>query len=190
MPDAIEELSRTREPRSADDCLALLIHAHESHLAALCRALLRSEADAQDAVQETFARCLPVVPELTGDITPYLNTVARNVCRDELRRRRRHPAAVDDHDCVATTPGPESIALRRDTLRAVWDGLPVHDRRLLGYRVVGYQCEEIARALGVSLSTVTSGLSRAYRKARQLLAASEGGEMAGWKGNDASRTGR
>ncbi len=59
----------------------------------LCLILLGSEADAEDAVQETMLKYLQKAPvfESAEHEKAWLITTAKNKCRDMLRFRARHP---------------------------------------------------------------------------------------------------
>jgi RNA polymerase sigma-70 factor (ECF subfamily) len=54
-----------------------------------CRALLGSEPDANDALQETFMRVQRYPPENVQAMLPWLYGVATRVCFDVLAARRR-----------------------------------------------------------------------------------------------------
>ena len=57
-------------------------------------------ADADDLVQETFVRALSHPPQdAEGDLGPLLVTIALNLARDALRRRKRR-AYVGDRKSV------------------------------------------------------------------------------------------
>jgi RNA polymerase sigma factor (sigma-70 family) len=161
------------EPEAAHDKRECLFDAfmttHLKRIVAVCRSVLRSDADVQDAVQETVAHCLPHLAQLAGEETAsYVSAVARNVCRDELRRSTHRPLPMNLEGHVEDRPSPEATVVRRHMLHALWRHLSNNDRRLLAYRIAGYTCEETARALGLSTSSVTSGLSRAYRHAQRI----------------------
>ena len=65
---------------------------HRSFLFGLCYRMTGSAADAEDLVQETFVRALERPPARTSDPwRPWLTTVAMNLSRDALRKRRRTP---------------------------------------------------------------------------------------------------
>lgn len=89
-----------------------------------CLAYLGSEAEAQDAVQEVFARALEAAGRFRPDGEPaaWLRRIADHHCVDLLRRRRRNPVRLDeDGDSPAPEPfdrfgGPhpdQLIAVRR-----------------------------------------------------------------------------
>jgi len=137
---------------------------------ALCLALLRNPADAEDAAQEAFARCAPRLAELNGNAGAFLTVVARNLCLDELRRRRRGErlAARLGADDVLDA---EHEALARVVLRQAWGGLPRRDRVLLSSLFTGLSYDEIATRQGWTVEAVRSGLARARRRARLAVGA-------------------
>lgn len=56
----------------------------------LCYRMTGSAADAEDIVQDTFVRGLEKPPtDMEAPLRPWLVKVALNLCRDQLRRRRR-----------------------------------------------------------------------------------------------------
>jgi len=61
----------------------------------LCFVMLRSEADAEDAVQETLIRYFQKAPSFSDSEheKAWLLKVAANQCRDTLRLRNRHSHA-------------------------------------------------------------------------------------------------
>lgn len=69
--------------------MASQLEQHRPLLRALCYRMLGSVADAEDAVQETFARALTAQPQTDRPLKPWLVRVALNHCRDALRRRKR-----------------------------------------------------------------------------------------------------
>ncbi|HEY6211735.1 MAG TPA: sigma-70 family RNA polymerase sigma factor, partial [Vicinamibacterales bacterium] len=63
---------------------------HRSFLWGLCYRMTGNAADADDVVQDTFVRAMQRPPRRTDDsLRPWLVTVALNLSRDLLRRRRR-----------------------------------------------------------------------------------------------------
>lgn len=142
-----------------------------SKVYSLCLRFLRNPEDAEDATQETFIRASGRI-DAAGDPAAYLYAIARNICRDELRRRQRsgRTEGVDTEPADRAAPGasPERTVIERHYLTTLWALLSSHDRRLLAYQFSGHSCEEIANRLGVGVSTVTAGLTRARRQARRI----------------------
>lgn len=135
----------------------------------LCLTLLRNPADAEDAVQETFLRLLrqAAPPPSPEGLRGWLIVTARNVCRDELRRKRRRELPLDEA-AAATAPPPELD----ETLLAV-RSLPEK------YRVPIYlfyyeelPVARIAALLHRRESTVRSDLRRGREKLRHILGGS------------------
>lgn len=72
-----------------NDALAQLYRQYGALLHRRCRALLGSEADANDALQETFVRVQRYPPTGVEAMLPWLYGVATRVCFDALAQRRR-----------------------------------------------------------------------------------------------------
>jgi RNA polymerase sigma-70 factor (ECF subfamily) len=60
---------------------------HSRFLWGLCYRMTGVAADADELVQETFARALAAAPSDEAPIRPWLTQVAMNLARDRLRRR-------------------------------------------------------------------------------------------------------
>lgn len=142
-------------------------------LHAYARAYLKSDQDAEDVVQDVFAR-------IWGDreswhvhsgVKAYLVTMVRNRTLNVIRnskastRRDEKYAAVDEGP-VATSPGTahiEETELRRYIARAV-EALPPRCREVfLLSRVRHLTQREIADTLGIALPTVKVQLGKAFR---------------------------
>jgi RNA polymerase sigma-70 factor (ECF subfamily) len=164
---------------------------NERHLFDLAYRLLGSVADADDVVQEAFARVLEKPPPRTDEpLRPWLVRVAVNLARDVHRRRRRRgsytgpwlPAplevATDESDAPDARYGrleSASVAF----LRAL-ELLPPKARAVLVLRdVFAYSVKETASALQVSEPDVKTTLHRArralegYDRARRPLSPAE-----------------
>src|SRR4051812_39008998 len=83
------ELTRTGNKEAFET----LYRRHHRGLLAVCRGLLPSPEDAQDAVQHTFSAAYQYLigSEKPIDFRPWLHTIARNRCVDVLRTRREQP---------------------------------------------------------------------------------------------------
>jgi RNA polymerase sigma-70 factor, ECF subfamily len=139
---------------------------------------LRSETDAQDAVQETYIRAwrsLSTLRDHKASLS-WLCGVVRNVATDMIRQRGKNcsfslEAHLSDGDfplaerLASMRENPEEIlvsAEARAFVRAVIDDLPTKHRVVLVLREIdGLGYEEIAAALGCPRGTVESRLHRA-----------------------------
>ncbi len=136
-------------------------HAREVYRFALC--LSGDPALAEDIVSETFLRVWDSAATVRMEtVRGYLFTIARHVFLHDLRRKRRQDSLEDHHSVAATVLRElESKDDLRDTLAAL-QSLPETDRTALLLRAQeGISYEEIARVLGLSLSSVKVKIHRA-----------------------------
>jgi RNA polymerase sigma-70 factor, ECF subfamily len=159
---------RTLDPQSLGQ--------HVDRLYRAAWALCGSREDAEDLVQETFARVLSRPRILHGaDDLHYLMRVLRNTFLTTRRAAGRRPAAVATlDDVVAPDPKPTGRpeqALEMQEVYAAIATLPEDFRMaLVAVDVLGLSYREAARALHVREGTVTTRLFRARKAvARRLL---------------------
>lgn len=148
------------------------------HLDRLYRAawaLTGSREDAEDLVQDTYARILQKPRMLrSDDDLGYLLRVLRNTHFSRLRaaaRRPRPDPLPDELDRVEdrSALGPER-ALDSSELYALIAGLPDPFREaLVAIDVVGLSYREASRALRVREATITTRLYRARRRLAEAL---------------------
>jgi len=161
---------------------ALDPHSLPQHVDRLYRAawaLCGSREDAEDLVQETFARVLSRPRVLRGDDELYyLMRVLRNTFLTSLRTASRRPvttAAIED--VVAADPRPTSRpeqAYEVQELYATIAKLPEHFRlALVAVDVLGLSYREAAQALVVREATLTTRLFRARKQVAEILASGE-----------------
>jgi RNA polymerase sigma-70 factor (ECF subfamily) len=149
---------------------------HVDRLYRAAWALCGSREDAEDLVQETFARVLSRTRVLHGDDDlHYLMRVLRNTYFTSRRTAGRRPVTVATLEDVATadprpTGRPEQ-ALEMQELYATIASLPESFRlALVAVDVLGLSYREASRALRVREATLTTRLFRARRQlAKQLV---------------------
>lgn len=151
------------------------------HLAAsrkLARYLLRNEADAEDVVQEAYARALRYRQDaLAGDSLAWMLAIVRNVGYDCLRHRQRislRSVPMDLEQTQADTPSPEAILaakLNAESIHRSLARLPTHQRRVVILRDLEQMpYKEIAKRDEIPIGTVMSRLARGRANLRALLA--------------------
>jgi RNA polymerase sigma-70 factor, ECF subfamily len=163
--------------------------------APLVRYLTRRLGDrdwAEEVAQETFLRALRQ-SELTNE-RAWLFAVATNLVRDEARkeaRRRKHLAllAEQERDTVVE-PEPTTLERAQEAAlaRKAVDALAERDRLALLMREEGLDYNEIAEALGLSVGSVGTTLSRARRRLVESYESLQRGESLdeGEERNDAA----
>jgi RNA polymerase sigma-70 factor (ECF subfamily) len=137
--------------------------------------LCGSREDAEDLVQETFARVLSRPRMLHGDDELYyLMRVLRNTFLTSRRTAGRRPVTVATlEDVVTADPKPlgrPEQALEIQELYATIAQLPEDFRlALVAIDVLGLSYREAARALRVREATITTRLFRARKQIAQRL---------------------
>jgi len=130
--------------------------------------LLRSESDAEDAVQSALLNAWRHFGRFRrgSDLKPWLLTILANECRRQRRNRWwsviKGPILVNTKPDQSTTDDPAIADLRRALYR-----LP-HDQRLvliLRY-YLDLSFEEVARTLGISNKAARSRTYRALTRLR------------------------
>lgn len=143
---------------------------HVDRLYRAAWALCGSREDAEDLVQETFARVLARPRVLRGeDELYYLMRVLRNTFLTGLRTTSRRPATVATlDDVLAADPRPTTRperAVEVSELYATIAGLPEDFRMaIVAVDVLGLSYREAARALRVREATLTTRLFRARKQ--------------------------
>jgi RNA polymerase sigma-70 factor (ECF subfamily) len=136
----------------------------------VARILGRSDAEAEDVVQETWLRACQALGRFRWEsgFSTWLVGVGFNVARDHVRRNARSREL--DLEDFPDPPGPMSFPDDRIDLERSIAMLPD------GYRVVlvlhdveGMRHEDIAEQLGITVGTSKSQLSRARGALRHLL---------------------
>ncbi|MEZ4440772.1 MAG: sigma-70 family RNA polymerase sigma factor [Polyangiaceae bacterium] len=147
----------------------------ERHLWGLCYRMTGCAADADDLVQETFARAVERPPrDGARPLRPWLVKVAVNLSRDLLRRRRRRgyvgpylaapvePTAYESESTAGRYDLLESVSLA--FLLALEELTPQKRAVLLLRDVFDYTVQETAEALDMSEANVKTTLHRARRQ--------------------------
>ncbi len=143
--------------------------------------ILGSEGDAEEAVQETFVRVWRSSAQYDSSraaVSSWLLSITRNLCVDELRRRRRRapqapplsgpgePAASDRTDEEAER------RIQGQQVRAALQSLPSDQRSAIELVYFhGLTSNEVGRLLGVPAPTVRSRLRLGLLKLGGILQA-------------------
>jgi RNA polymerase sigma-70 factor (ECF subfamily) len=134
-------------------------------------------ATAADLMQELFLRLWGRSIERPEESAGYLFRSARNLVIDHqrsLRLRASHAAALLPEQQAAAPASPEATVAARDELALVDDALralPARTRHIfLLNKVHQRSYGKIARALGVSVSTIEKDMMRALAACKARLA--------------------
>lgn len=154
-----------------EGALEALMDRHRAGALRQAESLLQDAAQAEDAVQEAFARVYLLRDAYRPEFAfgAWLKAMVRNLCLDQLRRRRRGPLPLET---LPDTPveSAEATFLAGERRWRVWNelrALPEGDRALLtGYALEGLSYQELARRTGLSLPQVKIRLHRIRKRLR------------------------
>ena len=141
--------------------------------------MLQDRAEAEDVTQETFLRAWKKLPEWQPKAKFSTCTVALNLCRDRLRKKK--PVLMDElPERVDTGLRPEESLASQQALQGIEAkiaDLPDRQREALTLCALeGMTNIEAAAAMDVSVRAVESLLARARRALRAGLGAELSGE--------------
>ena len=136
----------------------------------------RSEADADDVVQQVFVTAWRRVDNIPDEPRAWLLTVARNIMLNQRRSNRRRDAlAVRVGGTIKVTTRDdteqEGTSTELETLRQAWLQLSDAEREVLSLSVWDeLSGAEAAQVLGISNAACAKRLGRARQHLRDLLA--------------------
>lgn len=160
----------------------LMADAWAADLGRFCSAMVGSEAEAEELLQEALveAFCALERQVITGSVRGWLFGVTRRVCSQHLRKRDRRRSlvarwfSIGEEPAAAPATDPVELSQTRAALSAALAGLKPRLREavLMRYQA-GLGGAEIARALGISHAAarkrVSLGLSALRSELRPIL---------------------
>jgi RNA polymerase sigma-70 factor (ECF subfamily) len=169
-------LDYIRRAQSGDvDAFELLYREHSGRIYALCLRLKAGDSsDATELMQDVFVRAWRRLSTFRGDcaFSSWLHRLAVNTMLENARSDSRRIARVlpmDDTSRLAGAARSSGVELKMDMERAI-ASLPRGARlAFVLHDVEGYQHQEIAEQLSVSVGTVKAQLHRARRLLRERL---------------------
>lgn len=132
----------------------------------ICVVMLGNEADAQDAVQDTFCRYLERTPDFASKEheKAWLIKVAQNRCRDMRRFQLRHPK-IDIEEITASYEDPEYSEVLAELIK-----LPLAVKSAVYlYYIEDYKMTEVSEILGISANAVKKRVQRGREMLRLSL---------------------
>jgi RNA polymerase sigma-70 factor, ECF subfamily len=169
-------LDSIRRAQAGDvDAFELLYREHAGRIYALCLRLKAGDStDATELMQDVFIRAWRRLGTFHGDsaFSSWLHRLAVNTMLENARSDNRRIARVlpmDDTSRLAGAARSSGIDLKMDMEDAI-ASLPKGARlAFVLHDVEGYQHQEIAEQLGVSIGTVKAQLHRARRLLKERL---------------------
>lgn len=149
---------------------------HVDMLYTLARRLTSSVQDAEDLVQETFARALAGWRRRRPHAMPaWLATICLNMARSNYRRRRARPAEVLEAEQRDVPSGRDTAdeaigALDADAVHSALEQLPRQQREAIVLMdLCGFTAAQVGTVLRVPRNTVLSRVHRGHKRLADLL---------------------
>lgn len=197
MADADAELLASLR-RGEARAFERLMRAHNRLLFRTARGIVNDDAEAQDAVQETYLRAFVSLDGFRGDssLATWLMRIVINQALGQQRKLGRHLAwheagaeqendmsQLDGQDpAVADQDTPEDQASRKELRRQLEDAIdllpPIYRCVFILRAVQGLSVEDTAAALDVTLDVVKTRYFRARGMLRTRLGGADGMPMA------------
>lgn len=159
------------------DALAMCAREHGSSVGRLCMAMLGSQAEAEECVQEVLIAAHDAFGGFRGEgtVRAFLFGIARKMCarRLEMRGRRERRLRLV-HDAEADASTPENLVAARREAERVRDALEKlkpseRDAVLMRYQG-GLDYREIGSACGIDEVAARKRVSRGLARMKELLA--------------------
>lgn len=171
-----EQTLLERLARSETAALETIIRAHQGPLTAYASRVLDDLDGADDIVADAFARLWDARATLQPRfLRSYLFTVARNLCLDELRRRRSRWRVARLWRETASPAAPDPAHLlqkgeRTEAIDAAIQRLPLRQREVFELAYLQHlSYREVADVMGTSYKTVGNQLTAALKELRRTL---------------------
>lgn len=138
--------------------------------------ILNEEAAAEDVLQDAFLEAFTGLQQFRGESTfgAWLKRIVVNKSINALKRRKWTPVENEELDLLAggedPPPFPDEVPLSMSEILSAVEQLPEGYRIVFSmYLIEGYDHEEIANFLGISVSGSKSQLNRAKLKLQKIL---------------------
>lgn len=147
-----------------NDIVAVIYDRYAQGMFSVLTAICRTQADAEDALQETFLKLAQGRINKAADLRAYLYTVARHEAYNLLRRKKRE---CPMHILPERIADPATGTVEWQELLHT---LPVEQREVIAMKVYEEMTfDEIASIVGASSNTVASRYRYGIAKLREVM---------------------
>ncbi len=174
MNDRLDESVVRACQRDDKTAYAVLVERHYRHVFAMCLGVLGNVHDAEDVAQEAMLKGVLKIKKLdkAEQFESWILQIARNLCIDFLRRRKRTKAIGIKQPKLPTQQTGENHDLQQAIRR-----LPQELRvPLTMYYFDGKNAKTIARKLNISHSGACQKIRAARKRLHELLTERENNE--------------
>jgi RNA polymerase sigma-70 factor (ECF subfamily) len=163
----VEALAQKDRERAA----ALLIAEHGQAIGRACMALLGSQTEAEDALQETLMAALDGLESFRGEGTlrAWLLSVARRRCAKRLETRTRERDLKDRLAVADAAPSAERASMAARARRLLDEIRPTEREALVLRFAAELSFREVGQACGIDEAAARKRVSRGLARLRSLL---------------------
>ncbi len=179
-PQSDEGLMEAFQRRLDEDAFRQIFYRFAGPARVVAEDILGDGAAAEDVVQEAFLRAVRSrdAYDASRPFAPWFYAILRNLCRDELRRRRRAPEVASGGATLparAPARAEGSGPVRRLGMKELLGKLPSGQQAVLKLRVIhGLAFRRIGEALGISEEAAKKRAQRGLRRLRRLFFGPDG----------------
>lgn len=173
---------------SDKDFIIQLYHDYNPLMFSVAKRYLSDPGVCEDVIQESLEKLIKKIEVLRPMerciLASYVVSTVRNTAINYLKlegRIQRHQSSLEerqDNECVSGQYSLDELFILKEQtskLQAVWPLLSEEDRLLLeGKYILGYSAAELALQLGCKSDSVRMKMTRARRKAFNLMCEQEG----------------
>ncbi len=156
------------------DAFAILFLRYKGEIYACLMQIVRSDETAKDLWQDTYVKAWSHIQKLNepSRFKAWLLTIARHLAVDRLRKDRyERTSSLEENGgpCDPTNCDADlTVVVETDFVRSILAKMEPVLREVLILSATGYSRAEIAHQLGYKESTITTYLSKARERFRQL----------------------
>jgi RNA polymerase sigma-70 factor (ECF subfamily) len=163
----VQALAQKDRERAA----TLLVHDHGQAIGRACMALLGSQTEAEDALQETLMAALDGLETFRGDGTlrAWLLSVARRRCAKRLEARTRERDLKERLATPDAGPSAERASMATRARRLLDDIRPTEREALVLRFAAELSFREVGQACGIDEAAARKRVSRGLARLRSLL---------------------
>ena len=157
--------------KDRDRAAALLVEQHGRAIGRTCMALLGSQTEAEDALQETLLAALDGLESFRGDGTlrGWLLSVARRRCARRLEARSRERDLKQSLTIPESTDSAERSSMARRARQLLGEVRPTEREALVLRFAAELSFREVGQACGIDEATARKRVSRGLARLRSLL---------------------
>lgn len=170
-PDLDESIREALASKHREGAATLLIEGHARAIGRTCMALLGSQTEAEDALQETLVAALDGLESFRGDgsLRAWLLSVARRRCARRFEARGRERELKQNLTAAEAAPSPERLSMARRARQLLGEIRQTEREALVLRFTAELSFREVGEACGIDEAAARKRVSRGLARLRSLL---------------------